>query len=169
MECTQRWRQDALNHDPHCMIIALSANTTPEEISRCKEAGMQHYLTKPVYINQLANAISLAAEYQLERDITLQEQDHSSEQALLPMDDDVMRRKIRHSLHLLLCELEHSLGSLPKTSTLLHTLKGCLGQAGLTPLVCSIIDMENRVQHGLTLAKEEITEFRHILNSALDA
>ncbi|HAT1512770.1 two component system sensor kinase [Morganella morganii] len=169
MECTQRWRQDALNHDPHCMIIALSANTTPEEISRSKEAGMQHYLTKPVYINQLANAISIAAEYQLERDITLQEQDYSSGHALLPMDDDAMRRKIRHSLHLLLCELEHNLGSLPKTSTLLHTLKGCLGQAGLTPLVCSIIDMENRVQHGLTLAKEEITEFRHILNSALDA
>lgn len=169
MECTQHWRQDALNHDPHCMIIALSANTTPAEISRCKEAGMQHYLTKPVYINQLANGISIAAEYQLERDITLQEQDHNSENALFSMDDDAMRRKIHHSLHLLLCELEHNLGSLPKTSTLLHTLKGCLGQAGLTLLVCSIIDMENRVQHGLTLTKEEIIEFRHILNSALDA
>lgn len=169
IECAQRWRQDALNHDAHCMIIALSANTAPEEISRCKEAGMQHYLTKPVSLNQLANGLSIAAEYQLERDIALQEQDKSLEHALLPMDDVTLRRKVRHSLHLLLCELEHSLGSLSKTSDLLHTLKGCLGQAGLSPLVCSIIDMENRVQHGLELAPEEITELRHALNLALDA
>ncbi|MGG1905362.1 two component system sensor kinase [Enterobacter ludwigii] len=169
MTCARLWRRDALNHDTQCMIMALSANTAPEEISRCKEAGMQHYLTKPVSLNQLANGISIAAEYQLERDIALQEQDHSVEHALLPLDDAAMRRKIRHSLHLLLCELEHNLGSLPKTSTLLHTLKGCLGQAGLSPLVCSVIDMENRVQHGLALAAEEITELRHTLNVALDA
>jgi len=169
MSCAQRWRRDALNHDANCMIMALSANTAPEEISRCKEAGIQHYLTKPVSLNQLANGISIAAEYQLERDIALQEQDPTVEHALLPLDDAAIRRKISHSLHLLLCELEHNLGSLPKTSTLLHTLKGCLGQAGLSPLVCSIIDMENRVQHGLPLAAEEITELRHTLNLALDA
>lgn len=169
MSCAQRWRRDALNHDANCMIMALSANTAPEEISRCKEAGIQHYLTKPVSLNQLANGISIAAEYQLERDIALQEQDPTVEHALLPLDDAAIRRKISHSLHLLLCELEHNLGSLPKTSTLLHTLKGCLGQAGLSPLVCSVIDMENRVQHGLPLAAEEITELRHTLNLALDA
>lgn len=169
MECAQRWRRDALNHDPHCMIMALSANTAPEEISRCKEAGMQHYLTKPVSLNQLANGLSIAAEYQLERNIVLQEQDHSIKHALLTMDDAAMRRKILHSLHLLLCELEYNLDSLPKTSALLHTLKGCLGQAGLSPLVCSVIDMENRVQHGLALATEEITELRHTLNLTLGA
>lgn len=169
MVCAKHWRRDVLNHDANCMIMALSANTAPEEISRCKEAGMQHYLTKPVSLNQLANGISIAAEYQLERDIALQEQDHSVEHALIPLDNAAMRRKIRHSLHLLLCELEHNLGSLPKTSALLHTLKGYLGQAGLSPLVCSVIDMENRVQHGLALAAEEITELRHTLNLALDA
>lgn len=169
MVCAKHWRRDVLNHDANCMIMALSANTAPEEISRCKEAGMQHYLTKPVSLNQLANGISIAAEYQLERDIALQEQDHSVEHALLPLDNATMRRKIRYSLHLLLCELEHNLGSLPKTSALLHTLKGCLGQAGLSPLVCSVIDMENRVQHGLALSAEEITELRHTLNLALDA
>lgn len=167
MACAQRWRLDTRNHDAHCMIMALSANTAPEEITRCKEAGMQHYLTKPVSLNQLANGISIAAEYQLERDIALQE--HRVEHAILPMDDAAMRRKIRHSLNLLLCELEHNLGSLPKTSTLLHTLKGCLGQAGLSSMVCSVIDMENRVQHGLALAAEEITELRHTLSLALDA
>lgn len=130
---------------------------------------MQHYLTKPVSLNQLANGISIAAEYQLERDIALQEQDQSVEHSLLPMDDATMRRKIRYSLHLLLCELEHNLGSLSKTSALLHTLKGCFGQAGLSPLVCSVIDMENRVHHGMALAPEEITELRHILNLALYA
>lgn len=168
MECTQRWRQDTLNHDSHCMIMALSANTAPEEISRCKQAGMQHYLTKPISLNQLANGISIAAEYQLERDIALLEQDYTVDHSLLPMDDAVMRRKIQHSLHLLLCELEQNLSSLPKTCSLLHTLKGCLGQAGLNLLVSRVIDMENRVQHDQPLAAEEITELRYTLNLALD-
>ncbi len=169
MECAQRWRKDPLNQDADCMIMALSANTAPEEISRCKQAGMQHYLTKPVCLNQLANGIAIAVEYQLERDIPLQEQDHTAGHALLPMNDADMRQKIRDSLQHLLCELEQNLSSLPKTTSLLHTLKGCLGQAGLSPLVCSVIDMENRVQHGLPLAAEEITELRHTLNLALDA
>lgn len=169
MECTQRWRQDAENLDPDCMIMALSANTAPEEISRCKQAGMQHYLTKPVSLNQLANGIAIAVEYQLERDIPLEEQDHSVGEALLPMNDAAMRQKIRQSLHQLLSELEQNLSSLQNTSSLLHTLKGCLGQAGLSPLVCSVIDMENRVQHGLPLAAEEIHELRYALNLALDA
>lgn len=168
MECAQRWRQDFLNRDPHCMIMALSASTAPEDISHCKQAGIQHYLTKPVSLQQLANGISIAVEYQLGRDITIQEQDHTAGRALLPMDDAAMRQKILHSLHLLLCELEQNLNSEPKTTSLLHTLKGCLGQAGLSPLVCSIIDMENRVQHGFPLAAEEITELRHTLNLSLN-
>lgn len=167
--CAKCWRQDPLSYDAYCMIMAISANTAPEDIRRYKEAGMQYYLTKPVSLNQLANGISIAAEYQLERDIALQEQEQSVVHALLPMDDATMRRKIRHSLHLLLCELEHNLSSLPKTSALLHTLKGCLGQAGLSPLVCKVIDMENRVHNGLALATEEITELRRILDLALDA
>ncbi|CNL19033.1 two component system sensor kinase SsrA [Yersinia aldovae] len=169
MECAQRWRNDVNNQDPACMIMALSANTAPEEIARCKRAGMQHYLTKPVTLAQLADGISIAAEYQLQRDIPLQEQDCLLGRALLLIDDVGMRQKIHRALHTLLGELEQHLNNKEQTSALLHTLKGCLGQAGLSPLVCSVIDMENRVQHGLPLAVEEVTELRHALDLSLGA
>ncbi|MFP1916054.1 two component system sensor kinase [Lonsdalea quercina] len=167
--CTQQWRQDTNNLDCECMIMALSANTAPEEIARCKEAGMQHYLTKPVTLTQLADGISIAAEFQLQRDIPLKEQDYAEGHAILSLDDATMRQKIRRSLNLLLGELDQNLSALKETAALLHTLKGCLGQAGLNTLVCSVIDMENRVQHGLALTPEEIAELRYALNLALDS
>lgn len=169
MECAQRWRKDANNLDPNCMIMALSANTAPEEIARCKQAGMQHYLTKPVTLAQLADKISIAAEYQLQRDIPLQEQDTTNDHPLLSLNDAGIRQKIQRYLQVLLCDLEQHLNCQERMSALLHTLKGCLGQAGLNPLVCIVIDMENRVQHGLPLSKEEIAELRHALDLALDA
>ncbi|MEG2269164.1 MAG: Hpt domain-containing protein, partial [Acinetobacter sp.] len=147
----------------------LSANTAPEEIARCKQAGMQHYLTKPVTLAQLADKISIAAEYQLQRDIPLQEQDATNDHPLLSLNDAGIRQKIQRYLQVLLCDLEQHLNCQERMSTLLHTLKGCLGQAGLNPLVCIVIDMENRVQHGLPLSKEEIAELRHALDLALDA
>jgi len=167
MVCTQQWRQDAAGQDPDCMIMALSANTAPEEISRCKQAGMQHYLTKPVSLNQLANSIATAVEYQLGRDISLQEQDSLHQEAILPLDDAAIRQKVQHSLHQLLSELEQNLYCLKTTSSLLHTLKGCLGQAGLKHQICYVIDLENRIQHGLLLTEDDIAELRHALDSTL--
>ncbi|MGL4487024.1 MAG: two component system sensor kinase [Yersinia sp. (in: enterobacteria)] len=169
MECVQQWRNDVNNQDPACMIMALSANTAPEEIARCNRAGMQHYLTKPVTLAQLADGISIAAEYQLQRDIPLQEQDYQHGRTLLFIDDAGMRQKIHHSLHRLLGELEQHQNCQEQTCALLHTLKGCLGQAGLSQLLCSVIDMENRVQHGLLLSAEDIAELRYALDMSLDA
>jgi len=167
IECAQLWRNDSNNQDQACMIMALSASTAPEEIARSKLVGIQHYLTKPVTLAQLANGISIAAEYQLQRDIQLQEQNHLLCHSLLSLDDACMRQKIHHSLHTLLAELEQHLDCQKQTSALLHTLKGCLGQAGISSLLCNVIDMENRVQHGLPLLLDEITELRHVIDRIL--
>lgn len=165
--CAQHWRQDKDNQDPECVIIALSANTAPEEIVRCKQAGMHHYLTKPVTLAHLADGISIAAEYQLQRDVHLQEQDSLMDKAIIDITQPTMRRKIRRSLRLLLSEVEQNLSNQKKTITLLHTLKGCIGQAGIGPLLCNVIDMENRVKQGLPLSREEIAELRHTLDVTL--
>lgn len=169
LACTRCWRQDARNQDSECMIMALSANTAPEEISRSKDAGIHHYLTKPVTLPQLVDAISIAAEHQIGRDISLQEQTAQHDCALLTPHTPALRRKLRLSLHALLSELEGNLNNQKETIALLHTLKGCLGQAGFGPLLCDVIDMENRVKHGLPLPKEEIAELRHSLDAALRA
>lgn len=83
LTCTRQWRQDSQNQDTECAIMALSANTASEEIVRCKQAGMHHYLSKPVTLAHLADGISIAAEYQLQREIDLQEQNSRMDKAII--------------------------------------------------------------------------------------
>lgn len=165
IECVHLWRCDPNNLDPDCIIVALSANTASEEIARCKAAGMHHYLTKPVTLVTLANSISIAAEYQLRRDIDLQEQDVQLSCTMLAPEDLLMHGKFRHSLDTLLTEIEHTLYDRQKAGDLLHKLKGCLGQAGFSKLLCNVVDMENRLRHGLDLPVEELTKLRQSLNA----
>lgn len=167
LTCTRQWRQDSNNQDPEYAIMALSANTASEEIVLCKQAGMHHYLTKPVTLAHLADGISIAAEYQLQREIDLQEQDNLTDKAIIDITHPSMRRKIRRALSELLSSIEQNSSDQKKNITLLHTLKGCIGQAGLGPLLCDVIDMENRVKRGLPLSNAEIAELRLTLDVAL--
>ncbi|EAQ8059907.1 response regulator, partial [Salmonella enterica] len=47
-----------------------------------------------------------------------------------------------------------------KIDQLLHTLKGCLGQAGQTELASYVADIENRVNMGKIITIEELTDLR---------
>ena len=46
LEATRRWRRT--ESGPRLPIVALTANATPEDKSRCLDAGMDGFLTKPV-------------------------------------------------------------------------------------------------------------------------
>ncbi len=48
-------------------IIALTAYATPEDRKKCLDAGMNDFLTKPIRINDLHQAISKAASLQLKK------------------------------------------------------------------------------------------------------
>jgi len=55
-----------LSRDPatrHIPVMALSANAMPHDIERGLEAGFFRYLTKPVRINELLNALDDALRY----------------------------------------------------------------------------------------------------------
>jgi two-component system sensor histidine kinase/response regulator len=52
-ELTERIRQHASDRR-HVPIIALTANALKGEADRCREAGMNRYLTKPVLLDELA-------------------------------------------------------------------------------------------------------------------
>ena len=41
-------------------VIALSANAMPHDISRGKEAGFFHYLTKPIKVNEFMETLDVA-------------------------------------------------------------------------------------------------------------
>lgn len=160
IECVQLWHDNPANLDPYCMIVALSASVASEDISRCKKNGIHHYITKPVTLATLARYISLAAEYQLLRNIELQEQDPNRCSALLATDDIVINSKVFQSLDLLLADIENAVSTGKKIDQLLHTLKGCLGQAGQTELASYVADIENRVNMGKIITIEELTDLR---------
>lgn len=160
IECVQLWHDNPANLDPDCMIVALSASVASEDISRCKKHGIHHYITKPVTLATLARYISIAAEYQLLRNIELQEQDPSRCSALLATDDIDINSKIFQSLNLMLTDIENAVSTGKKVDQLLHTLKGCLGQAGQTELACSVADIEKRVHTGKIITIEELTTLR---------
>lgn len=166
-ECAAGWISDPENRDANSMIMALSASTTPEEKARCQHASIQHYLTKPVTLAQLANAISITAEYQLQRGMPLEEQDPALGTALLSTGNSIMREKIRQSLLLSLDELAQHRQDQDKTAELLHRLKGCLGQAQLNAPLESVIVMENRALQGYLPQQKEITALHDAINRAL--
>lgn len=41
----------------HTPIVALTANATPEDRSKCEAAGMEDILTKPFYIDDLRRSL----------------------------------------------------------------------------------------------------------------
>lgn len=160
IECIQLWHDNPANLDPDCMIVVLSASVASEDINRCKKLGIHHYITKPVTLATLARYISIAAEYQLSRNIELQEQDPSRCSALLATDDIDINNKIFQSLDFLLADIENAVSTGKKIDQFLHTLKGCLGQAGQTELACCVADIENRVNMGENITIEELTNLR---------
>lgn len=169
IEASRRWRSDAMNRDPACMIMALSADAEPEEMIFSKNVGIDHYLVKPVTLLQLAESVGTAAEYQLQRDQLLMEQDPALDIPLLDLNVVGLREKIYGVLWCLLREIENHLSDQKRVSALLHTLKGALGQVGLVTLLCRVTDMERRVHLGFHLQSEDVIALRRSLSTSLHA
>ena len=56
IETTRQWRKEELDGQ-HVPIVALTANATTEDKTRCLEAGMDDFLSKPVNQEQLRQLI----------------------------------------------------------------------------------------------------------------
>jgi PAS domain S-box-containing protein len=56
-EMTRRWREREAAASRRVPIIALTANVAPEDVARCRAAGMDDYLAKPVALPELARQL----------------------------------------------------------------------------------------------------------------
>lgn len=56
LSATRALRAMPLAHQP--MVIAMTANAYPEDKAACTEAGMDHFLSKPVQLNELRQALA---------------------------------------------------------------------------------------------------------------
>jgi PAS domain S-box-containing protein len=54
----RRIREQEHESDKHLPIVALSASALPEEVSRCRDAGMDEFLAKPVQLAELGAMLS---------------------------------------------------------------------------------------------------------------
>ena len=55
-----------LRKDPataHIPVLALSANATPHDIEKGREAGFLRYLTKPIKVNEFMEALDVALDF----------------------------------------------------------------------------------------------------------
>lgn len=58
-ELTRAIRQhEKLTHRPACTVLGFTANAQPEEILRCKQAGMNECLFKPLSLNSLSQWVN---------------------------------------------------------------------------------------------------------------
>jgi len=58
---TQKIREwEAATHQPHTLIIALTAHALPEQAAICKENGMDEYMVKPINLSVLQSTLSKA-------------------------------------------------------------------------------------------------------------
>ncbi|CFR00446.1 Multi-sensor hybrid histidine kinase [Yersinia frederiksenii] len=160
---TRYWRNDVANRDNSGMITALSANANPDEKIKAYQAGMNHYLSKPVTFCQLAEILDLAAQFQLERGINLTPQ-ISAPKPLLDLADPSLHLKLAQSLQLLLQQARNSLVHIPTLSEHLHTLKGCAGQAGLIVLHDAVIQLEIAIEAQETITQQDITRLDEIIH-----
>ncbi len=161
---TRCWREDINNRDNRCMITALSANTNPDEKIKAYQAGMNHYLSKPITFCQLAEVLDLAAQFQLERDISLSPH-ISTPRPLLNLDDDLLRLELSQSLKVLVQQASESLTHTPTLSHVIHTLKGCAGQAGFIELQEAAIQLEIAIEAQDTITQQDITRLSEIIYS----
>ena len=53
LETTARIRTKETDRDKHQLVVALTANAMSEDEERCRAAGMDGYLTKPIQVEKL--------------------------------------------------------------------------------------------------------------------
>ncbi len=68
LEATRKIRSLESGTDKHIRIVAMTAHAMVGDEQRCIEAGMDHYLPKPIHRQQLAQALALCERVDPQRD-----------------------------------------------------------------------------------------------------
>ncbi len=158
------WRDEANGMlDPDCPIIALTANAMPSERARLLNTGFNEYLTKPVTPAMLARALEFAADLQLSRGMELAPSPVcelpvlAGDSALLPR----LGAELRHYCQRL--QEAMAIHNVEEIRSLLHTLKGLAGQAGLTGLHEMAQQLEQRLGQDGALPPDALHALRSFI------
>ncbi|MCL1076971.1 ATP-binding protein [Parashewanella spongiae] len=168
-QASKLWRQSNSILDANCPIFALTANAEPQAQAEIESCGMQHYITKPISLRSLNHALEIAADIQLERDMSLTINSDIDTPLI-----DIMQTDLTHKLYSQLTEMLLTLkkqidtNDFEKTSHLLHTLKGTSGLAGLHDIVAEVTKLESIFVYDSELKLPQLKALNTLIQSIDD-
>ncbi len=158
-EAARIWRNSDEVLDNRCPIIALTANAEPKEQASIEKAGMDYYLTKPVTLKELNQALEIAADIQLEREVSLTINNDNDTPLIDIMESDLNKKLYTQLLEMLL-SLKGALEvyNWEAAKNILHTIKGSCGLAGLMKIAESAAELEAQLVNQGTLHVSDLNE-----------
>ena len=158
-EATRIWRNSDEMLDNSCPIIALTANAEPREQASIEKAGMDYYLTKPVTLKELNQALEIAADIQLEREVSLTINNDNDTPLIDIMESDLNKKLYTQLLEMLLgLKGAIEVYNWEVAKNILHTIKGSCGLAGLVKIAESAEKLENQLLNEGLLHVSDLNE-----------
>lgn len=154
---------------PCTPIIAVTADATVDEHSRCAELGIRAVVSKPLSLGNLARALTMSVELDGARSV---ESDGGAapvgKLAVSPTVVEAFHRACRKSLDVLRNARAHD--GVPAMLAELHSLKGALGVFQLRELGQQCGELERRIgANGFAESDEELRSFAKALEEVLSA
>lgn len=172
-EATEKIRDLEKGLDTHVPIIALTANALHNDVQKCKDAGMDDYISKPINIDDILKIISkYVAQKQETNDLTITVNSLTKELGLCA--DDALQL-IREYLDILphnLSELKNAYdeNDIEQMKKLAHKMKGTNLNLRIEKLAQLSIDLENALKENQGNESylrifEKISEYYEHLNA----
>ncbi|MGF1740059.1 ATP-binding protein [Vibrio profundum] len=134
VETLSHWRKEETGIlDPDCPVIALTADTKPEEQARISQSGFFDCVTKPVSLMKLTQTISQVIDFQQVRFIDLIPNEKLNQPLL---NQPELREKAKSQLIGFISDLRIAIEAMDwkECEHVLHSFKGCAGQSGYRDL-----------------------------------
>ncbi len=160
---------EAMQGRPRRPVMALTANALKGEEQRAREAGFDEYLTKPITLEQLNNALRLWLPAVVQSPLPVQPRRHPSHDARLsgisqPLQVGLLRRLVGDDraftltllrdyladtrLHLPLLQRAVTEGRLEEAKQLSHRIKGASRSVGTLVLADTCLGIEMACRNG---------------------
>ncbi|MCL9783985.1 ATP-binding protein [Vibrio sp. S4M6] len=151
--------------DPDCPVIALTADTQPEEQARISRAGFFDYVTKPVSLIKFTQILAQVIDYQQVRMIDLMPNEKLN-QPLFNLPE--LREKAKLQLIGFISELRVAIEAedWKECGHVLHSFKGCAGQGGYRDIYQQAEEFEKHLKSEGWLRNDQVDSLENLVKDS---